>query len=64
MDLRLYVNAGMSFPACYAGAKLLDTSKAHLMVTALHEAVTLRQLPQNARIQARVSARGYLGREH
>ena len=27
LDLRLYINAGMPFPACQAHAKLLDCSK-------------------------------------
>ena len=33
-DGRLYVNAGMSFPRCYAGARLLDMSKGRLATTA------------------------------
>lgn len=32
-DQRLYVNAGMRFPACYAGAALLDLDKGRLMTT-------------------------------
>jgi hypothetical protein len=32
-DLRLRINAGMDFPACYAGARLLDTDKGRLPST-------------------------------
>jgi len=32
-DTRLYVNGGMSFPLCYAGAKLLDLDKGRLPMT-------------------------------
>ena len=30
VNIRLYNNAGMEFPECYAGAKLLDLDKSHL----------------------------------
>ena len=42
-SLRLYVNAGMSFPVCYAGAKLLDTDKARLPTVAEDEYVTCQK---------------------
>ena len=29
-DIRLYCNAGMSMPVCYANAPLLDCDKSHL----------------------------------
>jgi hypothetical protein len=29
-DQRLYANAGMSYPVCYAGSGLIDLRKAHL----------------------------------
>jgi hypothetical protein len=32
-DTRLYNNAGMLFPTCYAGAVLLDTNKSWLPTT-------------------------------
>lgn len=30
ISLRLFVNAGMRFPLCYANARLLDTDKGRL----------------------------------
>lgn len=32
-DTRLYINAGVRLPACYASAKLLDMDKTHLPQT-------------------------------
>lgn len=37
---RLLVNTGMSFPACYANAKLLDLDKSRLRVTSDKSLVT------------------------
>jgi len=39
-DIRLHNNAGMSFPVCYAGARLLDLDKAHLPITSNQKEVT------------------------
>lgn len=39
-SLRLAVNAGMSFPACYANTKLLDTDKGRLKTTTKPQEVT------------------------
>lgn len=39
-DLRLYTNAGLRFPACYAAAKILDTLKSALPTTAMAAEVT------------------------
>jgi len=39
-NLRLYNNAGMNFPECYAGAKLLDTDKGRLPTSPILEKVT------------------------
>jgi hypothetical protein len=32
-DQRLFINAGMEFPTCYANAKLLDLDKGRLPLT-------------------------------
>jgi len=42
VDTRLYVNAGMRFPACYARAPLLDTDKGRLPSTTAHDSVTCK----------------------
>jgi len=47
--LRLFVNAGMHFPVCYANAELLDTYKSGLKTTADWDAVTC----SNCRLAAR-----------
>jgi hypothetical protein len=42
-DRRLFVNAGMSFPTCYANrGELLDTDKCHLPSTGLPADVTCK----------------------
>ena len=41
-SLRLYVNAGMSFPACYGNAALLDLDKCRLPMTVDSEKVTCK----------------------
>ena len=40
IDTRLFVNAGMRFPTCYARARLLDTDKGRLPLTLVHDQVT------------------------
>jgi hypothetical protein len=39
-SIRLFVNAGMDFPLCHAGARLLDLDKSRLETTGDREAVT------------------------
>jgi hypothetical protein len=39
-DVRLFANAGMAFPMCYAAAATLDVNKGRLPTTADREAVT------------------------
>jgi hypothetical protein len=39
-DQRLFINAGMRFPACYAKAELLDTDKSRLPSTSDPKRVT------------------------
>ena len=39
-SIRLFVNAGMEFPQCYAHAALLDLDKARLLTTFDKELVT------------------------
>lgn len=39
-NIRLYVNAGMRFPECYASAELLDVEKGRLPTTADVKEVT------------------------
>ena len=41
-DTRLFVNAGMNFPACYANEKLLDCDKGRFPVTTVAGEVTCR----------------------
>lgn len=38
----MYVNAGMSFPTCYRGAKLLDLDKSGLPLTTDKDQVTCK----------------------
>ncbi len=42
-DQRLFVNAGMDFPYCYANAKLLDLDKGRLKVTSDSNKVTCKR---------------------
>jgi hypothetical protein len=50
---RMYVNAGMSFPSCCAGARLLDTDKASWPTIGDISRVTcVRCQRVNARIRA------------
>jgi hypothetical protein len=42
-DVRLYVNAGMAFPACKANAKLLDLDAARLRMAGAGETVTCKR---------------------
>jgi len=42
-DTRLFVNAGMSFPTCYANARLLDTDKSRLPMTVKKDEVTCKK---------------------
>ena len=41
-NIRLFVNAGMSFPECYAYADLLDVEKSALPTTGVKEEVTCK----------------------
>jgi hypothetical protein len=43
IDLRLRVNAGMDFPTCQAGAKLLDTDKGRWELANVKDAVTCKK---------------------
>jgi hypothetical protein len=47
-DIRLFVNAGMRFPACYSGAKLLDTDKSRLSLTTNRDKVTCKHCQKAA----------------
>lgn len=40
--MRLFNNAGMDFPACYASAKLLDTEKGRLLTSPRFKEVTCK----------------------
>jgi len=42
-DIRLYNNAGISFPLCYAGAKFLDMDKTGLPMANREEAATCKK---------------------
>lgn len=42
-SLRLYNNAGISFPLCYAGAALLDMDKGRLASTSDKASVTCKK---------------------
>lgn len=42
-DIRLYGNAGMSFPVCCRNAELLDLKKSMLPITAEYAKVTCRR---------------------
>lgn len=41
-DRRLFVNAGVRFPACYANSELLDTDKSKLQTTGTLSEVTCK----------------------
>jgi len=51
-NTRLFVNAGMEFPECYANVPLLDLEKGRLNMTGKREMVTckncLRKIQKNA----------------
>jgi hypothetical protein len=52
MDLRLYVNAGMAFPACQADVELLDLDCTYWEVTRVRTKITCprcRQLSEQER---------------
>lgn len=40
--MRLYNNAGMNFPSCYANAPLLDTDKGRLPISSDHNTVSCK----------------------
>jgi hypothetical protein len=42
-SIRLRNNAGMDFPVCYSGAKLLDLDKSHLFTTGDKSLVSCRR---------------------
>lgn len=42
-DIRLKNNAGMAFPVCYAGAKLLDLDKSGLPLTPHQDKATCKR---------------------
>lgn len=42
-DIRLFVNAGMSFPTCHANAELLDLDKNYWWTTNRKEDVTCKK---------------------
>lgn len=39
---RLFINAGMEYPACYANTELLDTDKGKLQTTSKRENITCK----------------------
>lgn len=41
-DRRLWINAGMHFPACFANQTPLDTDKSRLWTTPIREDVTCK----------------------
>jgi hypothetical protein len=49
MSTRLHNNAGMQFPLCYSNAKLLDTTKAHLLTAPTLARVTCKHCRRIAR---------------
>ena len=48
-SIRLFVNAGMAFPACYATAELLDLDKGSLPTTGNRLEVTCKRCKQAMR---------------
>jgi len=41
-DIRLFSNAGIRFPMCYAGTRLLDLDKTHLSTTGVIDNVNCK----------------------
>ena len=54
-DMRLYINAGMAFPACKASAKLLDVDEGRLPTTNDHNQVTCKRCLDTVRVTQRAS---------
>lgn len=48
-DTRLFVNAGLRFPVCYATARLLDTDKSRLSTTTDRTQVTCKHCLRSTR---------------
>ena len=48
-DCRLFNNAGMRFPKCYANARLLDTDKSRLTMASNIENVTCKKCLKSKR---------------